>query len=92
MEAEFSDTGDQKGEESGSSRLRCCCLASSSLSASSVLARGSERAFSQANAELENASCLKLKIHGTLLHRVCFMNMELDTILEDCGQFLSFIV
>lgn len=34
----------------------CCCLTSSSLNASSGLARGSERAFLQANTELMNAA------------------------------------
>lgn len=34
----------------------CCCLTSSSLNASSGLARGSERAFLQANTELVKAA------------------------------------
>lgn len=43
----------------------CCCLTSGSLNASSVLAHGGKRAFSQADAKLRNATCLKLPIHGT---------------------------
>lgn len=58
----------------------CCCLTCSSLNASSGPARGSKRAFWQANTELVNASCLKLKMNDTLLHRVCIMNIKWNTI------------
>lgn len=90
MEPDFSDPADQSREEGRSRSSRLCCFTSTSLNASSVLARGSERAFSRANVELGNAFGLKLKIHGSLRHRVFIMNVELDTQDQDCGQFLPF--
>lgn len=53
-----------------------------------MLARGSQRVFPQANAELGNASRLKLKIHGTLLHEQGIRH----TILKDCGQFVCILL